>query len=540
MQWDRNTAGRLERVTAAQEQGFEIEPHSAQMDPPQEEQQSQQGPREPNIYRSMRDHIHPPRVSAPSCIIPSAEEVAVKPYLVPLLPTFHGMENENPYNHIREFEEVCATFKEDAVDMELLKLKAFPLTLKDKAKIWLNALRPRTIRNWGELQAGFLKKFFSAHKTNNLKRQIYTFAAHDDERFYQCWERFMETISACPHHGFDTWMLVNHFYDGMSPSMKQLLETMCGGDFLSKNPDEAMDFLNYVAETSKGWDEPNPREADRFKPPVNQRGGMYALSEDMELKAKVSTLARRLEELERKRVHEVQAVTERHAQVKNCFNCQSTNHPGEPCPNPHSEDAYVVGQNKLQTNAPYGNTYNPNWRSHPNISWKPQPPIYVPPGAQQQHSTTTSQYQQAPTSSPVEQAILNLSKVVGNFVEEQKGINAQLNKKIENVESSLNKRIDGLESNLNRRIDSLQASITRMGNQQQEAGRFPSQPLPNPRGVHELSYTSEPPPKMDEVKAVITLRSGKEVDQPMPNPVEETRKGEELEPEHIFLKEDSM
>ena len=41
MQWDRNTAGRLAKVTAAQEQGFEIDPHSAQMDPPQEEQQSQ-------------------------------------------------------------------------------------------------------------------------------------------------------------------------------------------------------------------------------------------------------------------------------------------------------------------------------------------------------------------------------------------------------------------------------------------------------------------------------------------------------------------
>ena len=352
---------------------------------------------------------------------------------------------------------MCATFKEGAVDMELLKLKAFPLTLKDKEKIWLNALRPRTIRNWGELQAEFLKKFFSAHKTNNLKRKIYTFAAHDGERFYQCWERFMETISACPHHGFDTWMLVNHFYDGMSPSMKQLLETMCGGDFLSKNPDEAMDFLNYVVETSKGWDEPNPREADKFKPPVNQRGGMYALSEDMELKAKVSTLARRLEELERKRVQELQAVTKSHAQVKNCFNCQSIDHSGEPCPNPHSEDASVVGQDKPQTNAPYGNTYNPNWRSHPNLSWKPQPPVYVP---------LRAQHQQAPTSSTVEQAILNLSKVVGNFVEEQKGINAQLNKKIENVETSLNKRIDGLESNLNRRIDSLQASITKMENHQ--------------------------------------------------------------------------
>ena len=125
MQWDRNTAGRLEMVTAAQEQGFEFDHHSAQMEPPQEEQQSQQVPREPNAYRSMRDHIHPPRVSAPSCIIPPAEEVAVKPYLVPLLLTFHGMENENPYNHIGDFEEVCTTFKEGAIDIQLLKLLPF-------------------------------------------------------------------------------------------------------------------------------------------------------------------------------------------------------------------------------------------------------------------------------------------------------------------------------------------------------------------------------------------------------------------------------
>ena len=95
----------------------------------------------------MRDHIHPPRVSVPSCIIPPVEDVAVRPYLVPLLPTFHGMENENSYTHIRDFEEVCTTFKECAFDMDLLKLKAFPLTLKDKAKICLNSLRPRTIRN---------------------------------------------------------------------------------------------------------------------------------------------------------------------------------------------------------------------------------------------------------------------------------------------------------------------------------------------------------------------------------------------------------
>ena len=264
---DRDISGRLQRVCTLTEQGCEVSVHREQIDPPPEEQQSQQGaPMNPTPYRLMRDHIHPPRVSAPSCIIPPADDVVVRPYLVPLLPTFHGMENENPYTHIWEFEEVCTTFKEGVPDMDFLKLKAFPLTLKDKAKIWLKSLRPRTIRNWAELQAEFLKKFFSTTKTNSLKRQIYTYSAYDNEKFYQCWERFMEIISACPHHGFDTWMLVNHFYDGMSPAMKQLLETMCGGDFLSKHPNEAMDFLNYVAKTSKAWDEPNPREAERMRP----------------------------------------------------------------------------------------------------------------------------------------------------------------------------------------------------------------------------------------------------------------------------------
>ena len=143
------------------------------------------------------------------------------------------MKNENPYTHIQDFEDVCTTFKEGETDMELLKFKAFPVTLKDKAKICLNSLRPRTIRNETEMQAEFVKKIFNAHKTNTLKRQIYTFVAYDNEKFYQCRERYLETISACPHHGFDTWMLVNHFYDGMSPVMKQLLKTICGGDFLS-------------------------------------------------------------------------------------------------------------------------------------------------------------------------------------------------------------------------------------------------------------------------------------------------------------------
>ena len=232
-------------------------------------------------------------------------------------------------------------------------------------------------------------------------------------------------------------MLVNHFYDGMSPAMKQLLETMCGGDFLSKNPDEAMDFLNYVTETSKGWDEPNPREVERMKHIVNHRGGIYSLTEDVELKAKLSTLNRRMEELEQRNQNEVRAVTETSMLGQPCFNCQSTSHQGEHCPISPSirdlmvENANVVGQNRPPTDAQYGNTYNPNWKNHPNLSWKPKPLVYVPLGAhQQQQYGSTSQQQQPPTSSPVEQAIMNLSKVVGNFVDEQKTINGQINQRI--------------------------------------------------------------------------------------------------------------
>ena len=192
---------------------------------------------------------------------------------------------------------------------------------------------------------------------------------------------------------------------------------------MSKHPEEAMDFLNYVAETSKAWDEPNPREAERMRPTANSRGGMYSLPEDIEMKAKLSTLARRLEELEMRNQHEVRAVAEAPVPNQPCFICQSIEHQGEHCltvplvRDMVAKQSNVVGPYKPPSTAPYGNTYNPNWRNHPNLSWKPKPPPYVPPVAQQQYGSS-SQAQPPPSSSLVEQAIINLSKVVGNFMEE--------------------------------------------------------------------------------------------------------------------------
>ena len=88
----------------------------------------------------------------------------------------------------------------------------------------------------------------------------------------------------------------------------------------------------------------------------------------------------------------------------------------------------------------------------------------------------------------------------------------------------------------------MQYSLSRLTNQQlvQEKGKFLSQPQPNPKGVHEVTSFSEPTPRIDEVKAVITLRSGKHIEQPMPTPVEETKEEKEAESESIVIKEDMM
>ena len=71
----------------------------------------------------------------------------------------------------------------------------------------------------------------------------------------------------------------------------------------------------------------------------------------------------------------------------------------------------------------------------------------------------------------------------------------------------------------------------------QEKGKFLSQTQPNPRGVHEVSSSSEPTPRIDEVKAVITLRSDKQIGQTVPTPTEEAKEGEEAKLERIIIKE---
>ena len=121
-------------------------------------------------------------------------------------------------------------------------------------------------------------------------------------------------------------------------------------------------------------------------------------------------------------------------------------------------------------------------------------------------------------------------------------MNAQSNQKIDAVECTLDKKIDNLQFQISQKYDNLQYSISKLTNQQQvlEKGKFPSQTQSNPREMHELSSSSDPNPRMDEVKAVITLRTGTEVKPSTPKPAVEDPKVVEPELEDEAPKGDTV
>ncbi len=58
-----------------------------------------------------------------------------KPGMIQLLPTFHGLENENSYVHVREFEEVVATFHSQPNALDITRLKFFHFHLKIRLRV---------------------------------------------------------------------------------------------------------------------------------------------------------------------------------------------------------------------------------------------------------------------------------------------------------------------------------------------------------------------------------------------------------------------
>lgn len=80
-----------------------------------------------------------------------------------LLPSFYKLEREL-YLHIKEFLEICSTFRFQNSNDESIRIRMFPFLLKNKVKVWLNSLPAEYITTWDELSTSSSPSFFLCKK----------------------------------------------------------------------------------------------------------------------------------------------------------------------------------------------------------------------------------------------------------------------------------------------------------------------------------------------------------------------------------------
>ena len=67
-------------------------------------------------------------------------------------PSFSGLESENPYHHLSDFEQLCSLFAIIGMTQDTLKWKLFPFSLIGKAEQWYTYTVGSVHDNWDELR----------------------------------------------------------------------------------------------------------------------------------------------------------------------------------------------------------------------------------------------------------------------------------------------------------------------------------------------------------------------------------------------------
>jgi len=96
----------------------------------------------------------------------------LKPQFISTLLKFHGLESEDAYFFIREFEEVCLMIKISHLADDAIRLRFVPFALKDLAKKWFHSLVIGSITSWDDFIKVFLKKFYPIYKNALVRKNI--------------------------------------------------------------------------------------------------------------------------------------------------------------------------------------------------------------------------------------------------------------------------------------------------------------------------------------------------------------------------------
>ena len=88
---------------------------------------------------------------------------------------YGGLPHEDPNVHLTTFLEITDIVKMNGVTEDVIRMRLFSFSLRDKARGWLQSLQPGSINTWEELAQRFLSKFFPLSKTSQLRGEIAQF-----------------------------------------------------------------------------------------------------------------------------------------------------------------------------------------------------------------------------------------------------------------------------------------------------------------------------------------------------------------------------
>ncbi|GKC92653.1 reverse transcriptase domain-containing protein [Tanacetum coccineum] len=178
-----------------------------------------------------------------------ADQFELKPELLDFISNnpFFGLENDDPHSHINRFYRITRTFKINQVPHDVVKLILFSFSLKGAAETWLKNEPPCSITTWDDLVSKFLNRFFPHSKTKEFRKEITNFQQVFGETFTEAWERFKDLLRKCPHQGFSLLHQIDFFYNGLSQSDQDFLNTAASGNLMSKNTQEALTIIENKA-----------------------------------------------------------------------------------------------------------------------------------------------------------------------------------------------------------------------------------------------------------------------------------------------------
>ncbi|CAN6720967.1 unnamed protein product [Malus baccata var. baccata] len=182
------------------------------------------------------DNAAPLCIQYPTAAQGKTDEFELKSSLLHHIPKYHGLSMEDPNKHLKEFEVVCSSMTPVNVDGNILKMKAFPFSLMDKAKDWLYELAPGTVTSWESMKRAYLEKFFPTSRIILLRKKISGIQQEEGESFPTYYERFKSLVASCPQHQMKEELLLQYFYEGLLPLERQMLDASAGGALVDKTP----------------------------------------------------------------------------------------------------------------------------------------------------------------------------------------------------------------------------------------------------------------------------------------------------------------